>query len=72
MPDKKCNGECIKCSFQQQTYCAAQRSYAIMTYLPAIIERLDRLEAKFGGAVFNPMEEKAQSVPGAENRGAEL
>ncbi len=69
MADFKCTGECIKCSFQQQTYCAAQRGYAMMTYLPAIVERLDRIERVFGGSVFNPLEEpKAQKGSGAENR----
>ena len=29
--DKKCSGECIKCSFQQQIYCAAQHGHAIMS-----------------------------------------
>ena len=70
--DKKCTGECIKCSFQQQTYCAAQHGHAIMTYMPAIIERLDRLESKFGQAeIFNPLKEEAQKTSGAENREAE-
>ena len=68
MAENKCTGECIKCSFQQQTYCAAQKSYAIMTYMPAIIERLDDLERNFGGAVFNPMDTDAQKPSGAENR----
>ena len=68
--DNKCTGECIKCSFQQQTYCAAQHGHAIMTYMPAIIERLDRLVSKFGaGDIFNPLKEEAQKSPGAENRG---
>ncbi len=69
----KCTGDCIKCSFQQQTYCAAQRGYAIMTYMPAIIERLDKIEAdlpRFApDGVFNPME--AQKTSGAENREAD-
>ena len=73
MPEKKCTGECIKCSFQQQTYCAAQYGHAIMQFMPAIIERLDRLESKFGQAdIFNPLKEDvAQKGPGAENRGLE-
>lgn len=68
-----CTGDCLKCSFQQQTYCAAQHGHAIMTYMPAIIERLDRLEAKFGPTdIINPLkEDKAQKGPGAENRGLE-
>lgn len=72
MQDNKCTGECIKCSFQQQNYCAAQKGYAIMTYMPAIIERLDKIESEMprflSENVFNPMEEKAQKHSGAENR----
>ena len=69
MPEKKCTGECIKCSFQQQIYCAAQHGHAIMAFMPAIIERLDRLDSKFGPAeVFNPLKEEAQKGPGAENK----
>ena len=71
MPEKKCTGECIKCSFQQQTYCAAQHCHAIMTFMPAIIERLERLESKFGTSeVFNPLKDEAQKTSGAENREA--
>ena len=70
MTDKKCTGECIKCNFQQQVYCAAQHGHAIMAVMPAIIERLDRLESKFGRAdIFNPLaKEEAQNGFGAENR----
>ena len=73
MPESKCTGNCLKCSFQQQTYCAAQKGYAIMTYMPAIIEKLNKIEAempKFNAdAVFDPTnEETAQKDSGAENR----
>lgn len=71
MPDKKCTGECIRCTFQQQVYCAAQHGHAIMAVMPAIIERLDRLDAKFGQAeIFNPLKEEAQKTAGADNRAA--
>ena len=68
-----CTGDCMKCSFQQQIYCAAQHGHAIMSFMPAIVERLDRLEAKFGQTdIINPLkEDKAQKGPGAENRGLE-
>ena len=68
-----CTVDCLKCSFQQQIYCAAQHGHAIMSFMPAIVERLDRLEAKFGQAdIINPWkEDKAQNGPGAENRGPE-
>lgn len=66
MAENKCTGECIKCSFQQQTYCAAQRGYAIMSYMPAIIERLDAIEnSMLKGGEVNPL---AQESVGAENR----
>ena len=71
--DNKCTGECIRCSFQQQTYCAAQYGHAIMAVMPAIIERLDMLNAKFGQAeIFNPLKEDgAQKTSGANSREAE-
>ena len=71
MPDKKCTGECIKCNFQQQVYCAAQHGHAIMAFMPAIIERLDMLNSRFGQAdIFNPLvKEEAQKGSGADNKG---
>lgn len=70
--ESKCTGDCLKCSYQQQTYCAAQRGYAIMSYMPAIIEKLERIEREMprfaADGVFNPMEGKAQKPSGAENR----
>ena len=68
-----CTDDCLKCSFQQQIYCAAQHGHVLMSFMPAIIERLDRLESKFGQTdIINPLkEDKAQKGPGAENRGPE-
>ena len=75
MPEKKCTGECLKCTFQQQVYCSAQRTYAIMLNQEAIVARLDRLEgilSRFDSpATFNPLEDKAQSGAGADNRAPE-
>ena len=73
MAEKQCTGDCLKCSFQQQVYCAAQRSYALMTYIPGIIERLDRIENSLPsmGEVFNPLKEEAHEDAGAENRASE-
>ena len=70
---QSCTGDCLKCSFQQQIYCAAQYGHAIMTYMPAIIERLDvmgNVLANFGQTeVINPLkEDKAQKGSGADNR----
>lgn len=74
MAENTCTGECIKCSFQQQIYCAAQHGHAIMNNQRAIVERLDRLEAGIASiagpqALINPLEE-AQKADGAENRPA--
>jgi hypothetical protein len=74
MADKQCTGDCLKCSFQQQVYCAAQHGHAIMTFIPGIIERLDRIENIFPamGEVFNPLiKEEAQEDAGAENKASE-
>ena len=65
MADWTCTGECLKCNLQQQTYCSAQRSYAILRNQEAIVERLDRVLARLEGHV----EDIAQKSPGAENRG---
>ena len=74
MAENTCSGECIKCSFQQQIYCAAQHGHAIMNNQRAIIARLDRIEASIGrpAELINPLEEtKAQEGAGAENRAPE-
>ncbi len=67
-----CTGDCMKCSFQQQIYCASQRCYAMLENQRAIVERLDRLEASvesFTGREIIPIEEKkAQKSAGADNR----
>ena len=67
---QSCTGDCLKCSFQQQIYCAAQHGHAIMSFMPAIMKRLDMLNSKFGKAdIFNPLvKEEAQKISGAENR----
>ena len=76
MPEKKCTGECLKCSFQQQVYCSAQRTYAIMNNQEAIVNRLDRLEqmlSRFDSInLINPLvKDDAQSEAGANNRASE-
>lgn len=69
----KCTGECLKCSFQQQVYCSAQRTYAMMNNQEVIVERLDRLDAMLSRFdtkdIINPLEDSAQKGPGADNRG---
>ena len=71
MAEKKCAGECLKCSFQQQTYCSAQRTYAMMLNQEAIVARLDKLDAmlsRFDTKDIIPLEDNAQVGLGAENR----
>lgn len=67
-----CSGDCLKCSFQQQTYCAAQRSYGIMKNQEAIVARLDAITAALAafspGQMINLLEDSAQKGSGAENR----
>ena len=58
-----CTGDCLKCSFQQQTYCAAQRTYGIMKNQEAIVARLDAIDARlsaFDAGAVNPLEDNAQ------------
>lgn len=72
--NKTCTGDCLKCSFQQQTYCAAQRTYAIMENQRVIVERLERIESAIGDIttnndIINPLKEDIAQIPGgAENR----
>ena len=72
MAENKCTGDCLRCSFQQQTYCAAQRTYAILNNQEAIVNRLDRLEAmlsRFDTKDIIPLlEDNAQGGSGAKNR----
>ena len=77
MAENVCNGECIKCSFQQQIYCAAQHGHAVMNNQRTIIARLEHIESALAGlsgagALINPLEErKAQEGAGAETRAPE-
>ena len=67
----KCTGECLKCPFQQQVYCSAQRTYAIMNNQEAIVNRLDLIEdmlSRFDPKDIIPLVDNAQKGSGAENR----
>ena len=69
MAENKCTGECLKCSFQQQVYCSAQRTYAMMLNQEAIVNRLDAMLARFEpNEIINPLEDNAQKGSGADNR----
>ena len=70
MEEKRCTGDCLKCTLQQQVYCAAQHGHVVFANLGRIIERLDRIEAALAPAdgIINPMKGTAQGGAGAENR----
>ena len=67
MAEWTCTGECLKCNVQQQTYCSAQRTYAILRNQEAIVARLDRVLERLEGHV----KDIAPRDPGAENRGTD-
>jgi len=76
MAENKCTGDCTKCPFPQQVYCAAQRTYAILNNQESIVARLDALSARL--SMFDSMEsinpimkDTAQEGAGAENRAPE-
>jgi len=69
MPEKKCTGDCIKCSLQQQIYCSAQYSYVMRDLLMKINEKLDKLTMAPAN-IINPLE--TQEGSGVENRGPQL
>jgi hypothetical protein len=70
MAEQHCTGDCLKCSFQQQVYCSAQRTYAMMNNQEAIISRLDAIESSL--SAFEAKEsiikfdKEAQKDSGAE------
>jgi len=77
MAENKCTGDCLKCSLQQQMYCSAQRTYAIMKNQEAIVARLDALDARLSkfdnSEIINPFaKDIAQNGAGAENRASEI
>ena len=69
--ENKCTGDCLKCSFGQQVYCSAQRTYGLMKNQEAIVERLDRLESALSEFAPKPTIALTQSTPGVENRGSD-
>ena len=44
MAEKICNGDCLKCSLQQQIYCSAQFAYENMRERKALTDRLTAIE----------------------------
>ena len=68
----KCTGDCLKCSFQQQVYCSAQRTYGILENQRNVVERLERIEAAIRSLTGNeivPLKEDTAQIPGgADNR----
>ena len=76
MAERTCTGDCLKCSFQQQTYCAAQRSYGIMKNQEAIVAKLDAIISSLPKFTSNEIisllnKDSAQKEAGAENRASE-
>ena len=49
MADNSCTGECLRCSMQQQLYCAAQRTFAMMENQRAFSARLENIERQLAG-----------------------
>ena len=71
---KSCDGNCLGCSFQQQTYCSAQRTYALLkneealfSHIAGLEEAVTELRKAFdrfngGGApIINPFDEASAS-----------
>ena len=65
MSEKKCTGDCIKCSLQQQIYCSAQYNHEILARLRNLEARLDGLTS-VSTNIINPLE--TQKGSGVENR----
>lgn len=68
--EKSCTGDCLRCSMQQQVYCAAQRSYAMMENQRAFAARLDAIERTLERIAspdnLIPLKGEAQNAVGAE------
>ena len=61
--EKKCTGDCLKCSMGQQIYCAAQTSNIAMKLVERLSEEIKSLrEALTSKAVFKPLEDKDQEA----------
>ena len=71
MAENKCTGDCLKCTLQQQIYCAAQRTYGLMKNQEVFVERLERIEAALAAFDSKPLiplkEIEALESPGADN-----
>ena len=76
MPEKKCTGDCIKCSLQQQIYCSAQYSHEILAKQHSLEDRLNSLAARLDSLttapanIINPL--GTQEGSGVENREPQL
>lgn len=64
--EKTCTGDCLRCSLQQQIYCAAQRSYAMMENQRSFAARLEEISHKLDG-ITN--QEAIIPLGGAQNAG---
>lgn len=73
MEERTCTGDCLKCSVQQQIYCGSRHGHAIMEVMPALFERIDRIETALAAfakntEIINPLKDDAQKGSGADNR----
>ena len=68
--EKTCTGDCLRCTMQQQVYCAAQRSYAMMENQRAFAARLEAIERALDRLAtpdnLIPLKDEAQSSGGAD------
>ena len=62
---KKCNGDCLKCSMQQQIYCSAQMSNILMGKVTEMEKDIASMKSamseKQTDDVFNPFDTKEDS-----------
>lgn len=42
--ERKCDGQCQKCTLLQQTYCSAVRMHALIQHEPILFSRLEKIE----------------------------
>lgn len=63
---KKCTGDCLKCSFQQQMYCTSQRAYQMMKNQEALFNKLEELSKSFAKESIIPF--GALNGQSAENK----
>lgn len=67
MAEKKCEGNCLECSMQQQLYCSSARAYGILKNQESIVARLDYIADKLSEVLTKEeLKPIAQNGAGAE------